>query len=87
MKAHLTAWGGALALCLAPGFASPAAAQVKWTLPAAYAADNYHSENLAFFAKEVEKESGGKLQVTVPTPRSSTKPAKRRCRPSSTARA
>jgi TRAP-type C4-dicarboxylate transport system substrate-binding protein len=67
MKTHLTAWGGGLALCLAfaTGLASPAAAQTKWNLPGAYAADNYHSENLSFFAKEIEKETGGKLQVTV----------------------
>ena len=45
--------------------ASPAAAQTKWNLPAAYPADNFHSENLVFFAKEVEKETGGKLQITV----------------------
>jgi TRAP-type C4-dicarboxylate transport system substrate-binding protein len=65
MKTHLSARGGALALCLALGFATGpathAAAQTKWNLPGAYAADNYHSENLAFFAKEVEKETGGKL--------------------------
>jgi TRAP-type C4-dicarboxylate transport system substrate-binding protein len=67
MKTHLTAWGGALALglALAAGTASPAAAQTKWNLPAAYAIDNYHSENLMFFAKEVEKATGGKLTVTV----------------------
>ena len=69
MKTRLLAWGGALALSgalsLALGLANPAAAQTKWNLPGAYAADNYHSENLVFFAKEVEKETGGKLQVTV----------------------
>jgi TRAP-type C4-dicarboxylate transport system substrate-binding protein len=65
MKTHLTAWGGALALCLALGLAGPAAAQTKWNLPAAYPADNYHTENLGFFAKEVEKATGGKLQITV----------------------
>jgi TRAP-type C4-dicarboxylate transport system substrate-binding protein len=65
MKTHLTAWGGALALGLAIGMASPAAAQTKWNLPAAYPADNFHSENLSWFAKEVEKETGGKLQITV----------------------
>jgi TRAP-type C4-dicarboxylate transport system substrate-binding protein len=68
MKTHLAAWGGALALGLALGMAgtaSPAAAQTKWNLPGAYPADNYHSENLVFFAKEVEKETGGKLQITV----------------------
>ena len=65
MKTKLLAWGGAVALSLALGLASPASAQTKWNLPGAYAADNYHSENLVFFAKEVEKETGGKLQVTV----------------------
>jgi TRAP-type C4-dicarboxylate transport system substrate-binding protein len=66
MKTQLTAWGGALALSLALATGpAPAAAQTKWNLPGAYAADNYHSENLGFFAKEVEKETGGKLQVTV----------------------
>jgi TRAP-type C4-dicarboxylate transport system substrate-binding protein len=63
MKTHLTAWG--LTIGLALGLAAPAAAQTKWNLPAAYAADNYHSENLAFFAKEVEKDTGGKLHITV----------------------
>jgi TRAP-type C4-dicarboxylate transport system substrate-binding protein len=63
MKTQLTAWG--LAIGLALGLSGPAAAQTKWNLPAAYAADNYHSENLAFFAKEVEKETGGKLTITV----------------------
>jgi TRAP-type C4-dicarboxylate transport system substrate-binding protein len=69
MKTKLLAWGGApvlgLALSLALGVAGPAAAQTKWNLPAAYPADNYHSENLGFFAKEVEKETAGKLQITV----------------------
>ena len=69
MKTKLMACSGGpllgLALSLALGLASPAAAQTKWNLPAAYPADNYHSENLGFFAKEVEKETGGKLQITV----------------------
>src|SRR3982750_626895 len=45
--------------------AGEAAAQTKWNLPAAYAADNFHSENLALFAKDVAELSGGKLQITV----------------------
>jgi TRAP-type C4-dicarboxylate transport system substrate-binding protein len=51
--------GAALAL------AGPAAAQTKWNLPAAYPADNFHSENLAAFAKDVAAGSGGKLEITV----------------------
>jgi TRAP-type C4-dicarboxylate transport system substrate-binding protein len=43
----------------------PALAQTKWNLPAAYPADNPHSENLALFAKDVADATGGKLQITV----------------------
>ena len=46
-------------------FAAPAAAQTKWNLPAAYPADNPHSENLVLFAKDVEAATGGKLSITV----------------------
>ncbi len=45
--------------------AAPAAAQTKWNLPAAYPADNPHSENLVLFAKDVEAATGGKLAITV----------------------
>src|SRR3954469_20439310 len=44
---------------------TPALAQTKWNLPAAYPADNPHSENLIAFAKDVEHATGGKLQITV----------------------
>jgi len=49
----------------APLAAVPARAQTKWNLPAAYAANNYHSENLVWFAEEVKKATGGKLEITV----------------------
>lgn len=56
----------ALALAFGAAFGvAPAAAQTKWNLPAAYAANNYHSENLAWFAEEVKKATGGKLEITV----------------------
>jgi TRAP-type C4-dicarboxylate transport system substrate-binding protein len=45
--------------------AAPAMAQTKWNLPAAYPADNPHSENLVAFAKDVEAATSGKLQITV----------------------
>jgi TRAP-type C4-dicarboxylate transport system substrate-binding protein len=45
--------------------AGPAAAQTKWNLPAAYPADNFHTENLNLFAKDVAEATGGKLQITV----------------------
>ncbi|MCB5174868.1 MULTISPECIES: TRAP transporter substrate-binding protein [Microvirga] len=50
---------GALMLSL------PAMAQTKWNLPAAYPADNFHTENLSLFAKDVGEATGGKLQITV----------------------
>jgi TRAP-type C4-dicarboxylate transport system substrate-binding protein len=60
---HMTRLGlglaGALLLSL------PAQAQTKWNLPAAYPADNFHTENLMQFAKDVADASGGKLQITV----------------------
>ena len=45
--------------------ASPALAQTKWNLPAAYPANNPHSENLVLFAKDVSAATGGKLDITV----------------------
>jgi TRAP-type transport system periplasmic protein len=40
-------------------------AQTKWDLPAAYPANNFHTENLAQFAADVDKASAGKLKITV----------------------
>ncbi|WP_088343409.1 MULTISPECIES: TRAP transporter substrate-binding protein [Rhodomicrobium] len=54
----------AAAVFLAAG-ATAASAQTVWNLPAAYPADNPHSENLAAFAKDVEAATGGKLKITV----------------------
>jgi TRAP-type C4-dicarboxylate transport system substrate-binding protein len=55
-----------LALVATVAFAAGAAnAQTKWNLPAAYPADNPHSENLVAFAKDVEAATGGKLQIAV----------------------
>ncbi len=45
--------------------AVPARAQVTWTLPSAYPMSNFHSENLAAFAKEVAEATGGKLVIRV----------------------
>jgi TRAP-type C4-dicarboxylate transport system substrate-binding protein len=44
---------------------APALAQTKWNLPAAYPTDNFHTENLNAFAKDVSDATGGKLQITV----------------------
>src|SRR5262245_50250489 len=56
----------ALAAAVAVGLAAaPARADVKWSLPSAYPASNFHVENLSAFAKDVREASGGKLDITV----------------------
>jgi TRAP-type C4-dicarboxylate transport system substrate-binding protein len=50
---------------LALGGGAAFAQQVKWDLPTAYPATNYHTENIAQFAKDVEAATGGKLRITV----------------------
>jgi TRAP-type C4-dicarboxylate transport system substrate-binding protein len=59
IKSALAAAAAALA------FATPSVAQVKWDLPAAYPAGNFHTVNLQQFADEVDKATGGKLKITV----------------------
>jgi TRAP-type C4-dicarboxylate transport system substrate-binding protein len=61
-KLRFSAFAAAVALALA---AAPACAQVQWRLPSAYPADNFHSENLAAFAKDVGDVTGGKLAIKV----------------------
>jgi TRAP-type C4-dicarboxylate transport system substrate-binding protein len=53
------------AAALLAGASMPALAQTKWDLPAAYPASNFHSVNLAEFAADVDKATGGKLKITV----------------------
>jgi TRAP-type C4-dicarboxylate transport system substrate-binding protein len=68
MRCHHVTRRAALGVGLAAVCAlatAPAAAQTKWNLPAAYPPDNYHTENLNWFAKEVEQATGGKLAITV----------------------
>lgn len=60
---HLTCLSLSLASALLA--AQPAAAQTRWNLPAAYPADNFHTENLSRFAKDVAEATGGKLQLTI----------------------
>ena len=45
--------------------ASSVAAQVKWDLPTAYPASNFHTENIQQFAGDVDRATGGKLKITV----------------------
>ena len=60
---HMTRFSLSLAGVLL--MAAPALAQTKWNLPAAYPPDNFHTENLNAFAKDVTEASRGKLQITV----------------------
>ena len=54
-----------LAATAALAFATSVYAQTRWDLPAAYAPTNFHSVNLAEFAADVDKATGGKLKITV----------------------
>jgi len=57
----LSSFAAAFALALA----LPAFAQTKWDMPTAYPATNFHTENIAQFASDVDKATGGKLKITV----------------------
>jgi TRAP-type C4-dicarboxylate transport system substrate-binding protein len=52
------------ALCAAAACAA-ASAQTKWDMPTPYPATNFHTENIAQFASDVDKATGGKLKITV----------------------
>ena len=59
---RLSAFAAAAAVVLT---AAPACAHVKWNLPSAYPAGNFHVENLSALAKDVMEATGGRLQITV----------------------
>ncbi len=61
-RRHFSLASVTLALALAGG---SALAQTKWDLAAAYPATNFHSENMAQFAAEVDQATGGKLKITL----------------------
>ncbi len=46
-------------------FSAAALAQTKWDMPTPYPASNFHTENIAQFAADVDKATGGKLKITV----------------------
>src|SRR5690242_8061998 len=45
--------------------ATSAAAQTKWDMPTPYAATNFHTENVAQFAADVDKATAGRLKIQV----------------------
>ncbi|MDP3699340.1 MAG: TRAP transporter substrate-binding protein [Hylemonella sp.] len=51
--------------CAALALSASALAQTKWDLAAAYPASNFHSENMAQFATEVDQATSGKLKITL----------------------
>jgi TRAP-type C4-dicarboxylate transport system substrate-binding protein len=59
MKFRFALAAAALAL------AGSVSAQTKWDLPAAYPANNFHTENLEQFAHDVDKATNGKLKIQV----------------------
>ena len=61
-RRHFSLASVTLALALAGG---NALAQTKWDLAAAYPATNFHSENMAQFAADVDQATGGKLKITL----------------------
>ncbi|MCZ8294145.1 MAG: TRAP transporter substrate-binding protein [Hylemonella sp.] len=61
-RRHFSLASVTLALSLAGG---SALAQTKWDLAAAYPASNFHSENMAQFATDVDQATGGKLKITL----------------------
>ncbi|HEY8554946.1 MAG TPA: TRAP transporter substrate-binding protein [Burkholderiales bacterium] len=46
-------------------FAAAAQAQVQWDMPTGYPANNFHTENIEHFRKDVEQATGGKLKIVV----------------------
>lgn len=47
---------------LSAGFAG---AQTKWDMPTAYPATNFHTENAAQFAKDVDAATAGKVKIQI----------------------
>jgi len=52
-------------LAAALSLGAAAQAQVKWDLPAAYPATNFHTENLVQFANDIDRATNGRLKITV----------------------
>ncbi len=61
----MTARRSLLLAAAALSFAAGASAQAKWDLPTGYPATNFHTENIAQFAADVDKLAAGKLKITV----------------------
>ena len=49
----------------AAALATAVQAQTKWDMPTGYPATNFHTENIAQFAADIDKATAGKLKITV----------------------
>ena len=56
---------GVLAIALAGGLATGAAAETKWDMPVPYPAGNFHTKNGLQFAQDIEKATNGSLKIQV----------------------
>lgn len=54
---------GLLGLVLAGGMMTAAAAQTTWDMPTPYPDGNFHTRNVAAFAADVDKATGGSLKI------------------------
>jgi TRAP-type C4-dicarboxylate transport system substrate-binding protein len=54
-----------VALCTALAAPVASAQKVKWDLPTGYAENNFHTQNLRWFADEVKKATGGEVEIVV----------------------
>jgi TRAP-type transport system periplasmic protein len=55
----------AVAFAVAPALAQTTGQATKWDLPSGYGPNTFQVQNLAWFADEVDKASGGKLKITL----------------------
>jgi TRAP-type transport system periplasmic protein len=60
-----TTLGAVAALCMALAAPIASAQKVKWDLPAGYAENNFHTQNLRWFADEVKKATKGDVEIQV----------------------
>lgn len=54
-----------VAAALATGIASGAQAQTKWDMPTPYSDGEFHTRNVRLFVEDVQKATGGKLELQV----------------------